>query len=73
MKIYKTLNIDKKNQNSVLAIGNFDGVHLGHQKVLNQAFKKSRLKKLKFGLLTFEPMPVMFFNKKVKHIIRYKF
>ena len=67
MKIYKNLIIEKKHKNSVVAIGNFDGVHLGHQKVLRQAKIKSKKERLPFGLITFEPMPVMFFNPKVKN------
>ncbi len=67
MKIYKNLKIEKKHRNSVVAIGNFDGIHLGHQKVLNQAKIKSKKERLPFGLITFEPMPLMFFNSKVKN------
>ncbi len=67
MNIYNNLIIKKKHQNCVLAIGNFDGVHLGHQKVIKQAKEKARKSKLPIGLLTFEPMPVIFFNKKIKN------
>ncbi|MAV05933.1 MAG: riboflavin biosynthesis protein RibF [Candidatus Pelagibacter sp.] len=67
MKIYKNLIIKKKHQNSVVAIGNFDGIHLGHQKVINQAKQKAKKKRLPFGIITFEPMPEMFFNKKNKN------
>ena len=67
MKIFKNLIISKKYHNSVIAIGNFDGVHIGHKKVLKSAFKKAKKTKKKFGLLTFEPLPVMFFNKKIKN------
>ena len=67
MEIYKNLNLKKIHQNSILAIGNFDGVHLGHQKVILQAKSKAKKLKLPFGILTFEPMPVMFFNKKIKN------
>ena len=66
MKIFKK-NISRIFKNSVLAVGNFDGIHLGHKKVLNEAFKKAKKNKIKFGLLTFEPIPVMFFNKKIKN------
>ena len=42
MDIYNNLNLKKKHKNSVIAIGNFDGIHLGHQKVIFQAKKKAR-------------------------------
>ena len=65
MKIFKSTNISNVYKNSVIAIGNFDGIHIGHKKVLNAAYKKAKKTKKKFGLLTFEPVPVMFFNKKI--------
>ena len=67
MKIYNNLIIKQKLQNSVIAIGNFDGIHLGHQKVINQARKKAKKNRLPFGIITFEPMPAMFFNKEIKN------
>ena len=66
MKIYNNLNIKNNHKNSVILIGNFDGVHLGHQKVIAQARQKAKKNKLPFGLITFEPMPVMFFNSNIK-------
>ena len=63
MKIFNNFKISKKYKKSSLAIGNFDGVHRGHQKV----FKYAKKNKLKFGILTFSPLPVMFFNKKIKN------
>ena len=67
MKIYKNANLNKKHQNGVIAIGNFDGLHLGHQKVINEAKKKARKNNLPFGIITFEPVPVMFFNSNIKN------
>ena len=67
MKIYNNPNLNKKHCNGVIAIGNFDGLHLGHQKVINEAKKKAKKKKIPFGVMTFEPVPVMFFNKKIKN------
>ena len=67
MKIYKNLEIKKHHQQSVVAIGNFDGIHIGHQKVINAAKKKAKKNRLPFGIITFEPMPIMFFNKKIKN------
>ena len=67
MKIFSSANIPKIYKKSALAIGNFDGVHKGHQKVFKEAKKISKSKKIKFGILTFTPLPVMFFNKKIKN------
>ena len=67
MIVYRNLNIKKKHKDSVVAIGNFDGLHIGHQKVIKEAKKKSKNKKLKFGLITFEPVPTMFFNKNIQN------
>ena len=63
MKIFNNFVISKTYKKSSLAVGNFDGVHKGHQKV----FKYAKKTKLKFGILTFAPLPVMFFNKKIKN------
>ena len=67
MEIYKKLKIKNKHKKSVVAIGNFDGIHLGHQRVIQQAQKKAKTEKTSFGLITFEPVPVMFFNPKRKN------
>ena len=67
MKIYKNPNLNLKHCNGVIAIGNFDGLHLGHQKVINEGKQKAKKNKLPFGIMTFEPVPVMFFNKKIKN------
>ena len=67
MKIYKNPNLKKNHCNGVIAIGNFDGLHLGHQKVIKEAKQKAKKKNIPFGVMTFEPVPVMFFNKKIKN------
>ena len=67
MKIFKNKNLEKKYYRSVIAIGNFDGIHMGHQKVINEAKKKAKKNNLPFGIMTFEPVPVMFFNAKIKN------
>ena len=67
MKIYKNFNIGKKFQDSAIAIGNFDGFHLGHQRVIKKGKQIAKRNKLKFGLMVFQPLPVMFFNKKLKN------
>ena len=67
MKIFDSTNIPHKYKRSAIAIGNFDGVHKGHQKVFQKTKKFSKKNKIKFGILTFAPLPVMFFNKKIKN------
>ena len=67
MKIYTNANLIRKHRRGVIAIGNFDGIHLGHQKVINEARRKAKKNKLPFEIMTFEPVPVMFFNSKKKH------
>jgi len=67
MKIYKNFNIEKRFQNSSIAIGNFDGFHLGHQRVIKKGKQIARRNNLKFGLMIFQPLPVMFFNKSLKN------
>ena len=67
MKVFNNPSISDKYKGSAIAIGNFDGVHKGHQKVFNHAKKFARKNKIKFGVLTFTPLPVMFFNKKLKN------
>ena len=67
MKIYNNPNLDKKHCNGVIAIGNFDGLHLGHQKVIKEAKQKAKKNKIPFGVMTFEPVPVMFFSNKIKN------
>ena len=65
LKIYKNFNLSKIHKKSILLIGNFDGLHLGHQKLFKLAKKYSKKNKVKFGVLTFDPLPLMFFNKKL--------
>ena len=48
MKTYNNLNLIRKHRNGVIAIGNFDGIHLGHQKVINEAKKRAKKNKLSF-------------------------
>ena len=67
MKTFKNTIIPREYRGSAIAIGNFDGVHRGHQKVFKQAKKYAKKNKIKFGVLTFTPLPVMFFNRNVKN------
>ena len=64
---YKNFNIKKNHQKSIILIGNFDGVHLGHQKLFDSAKRHKKKENLKIGVVTFDPIPKMFFNKKLKN------
>ena len=66
-KLYKNFNIDRRHKNSIVLIGNFDGVHLGHQKLFSLAKNYKKKHSLNIGVLTFEPMPKMFFNHELKN------
>jgi riboflavin kinase/FMN adenylyltransferase len=67
MKIFRISTSDclkvSSTEPCVLTIGNFDGIHLGHQKIINQVKEVAKQKKLKSAVLTFEPHPAFFFKK----------
>ncbi|MEZ9898678.1 bifunctional riboflavin kinase/FAD synthetase [Vibrio breoganii] len=54
-------NIRSEHQGCVLTIGNFDGVHLGHQTVLKQVQQKAEVLGLPAVVMTFEPQPLELF------------
>ena len=62
-KIYKNFNLSKKDKGAIILIGNFDGLHRGHQKLFNKAKSFKKKFKLKIGVITFDPIPKMFFKK----------
>lgn len=43
---------------SVLALGNFDGVHLGHRKLLENGLHEAERQQAKLSVLVFEPHPL---------------
>ena len=67
VKLYENFDIKKIHKGSIILIGNFDGVHLGHQKL----FKLAQIYKIKYnlkiGVVNFDPMPKMFFDKSLKN------
>ncbi len=67
VKLYKNFNIKNIHKYSIILIGNFDGVHLGHQKLFKLANSYKKKYKLKIGVVNFDPMPKMFFNKSLKN------
>ena len=62
MKI-KTASDYKLLSNSVVTIGTFDGVHVGHKKIINRLVNIAREEKLQAIVLTFFPHPRMVVQK----------
>ncbi len=56
-------NIKPQHNGCVLTIGNFDGVHLGHQQVLQKVSEQAKLLSLPSVVMTFEPQPMELFLK----------
>lgn len=55
----------KTEQGIAIAIGNFDGFHLGHQAVVNRMKKLAKEQGLLSAVMIFEPQPLEFFGKSV--------
>ncbi len=66
MKLIRgSYNIPPNLKGCVISIGNFDGVHLGHQQIFRQLTEKATELKLPSVVLTFEPQPPEYFSKEV--------
>ncbi|MCD4699796.1 MAG: riboflavin biosynthesis protein RibF [Phycisphaerae bacterium] len=52
-------NVPDSLRRGVLTVGNFDGVHLGHQRILTVAASLSASEDAKFCVLTFDPPPAV--------------
>lgn len=52
----------KLNSDTVVIIGKFDGVHLGHRLLLNEALLKRSECNLKIAAFTFDPSPSVYFG-----------
>ena len=65
MKIQKTI-VYNLLSDSVVTIGTFDGVHVGHQKIIKRLVKIAKKKNLQAVVLTFFPHPRMVLQKDTK-------
>ena len=63
MKIYRSIEDYTEDKRSVVTIGTFDGIHLGHQKILSRLINSSKNKNLNSVVLTFFPHPRIILNK----------
>ncbi|MGH8559850.1 MAG: bifunctional riboflavin kinase/FAD synthetase [Methylococcales bacterium] len=67
MQIIRGLtNFRTKGQGCALTIGNFDGVHLGHQAVISKLARKARQLNLPVVVMLFEPQPLEYFRPETK-------
>ena len=57
------LNESNKLNGRVITIGNYDGVHLGHQHVIKQCLKRAQEKQALASVLVFEPHPQQYFRQ----------
>ncbi len=65
MKLIRHLSsLPNQNQACVATIGNFDGLHLGHQKIINNLKAKAQDLRLPLTIISFEPLPAEFFMPK---------
>ena len=63
IKIIRGLNnIREKHAGAVVTIGNFDGVHIGHQMILRRVYQEAKRLKTQSMLICFEPQPREFFD-----------
>lgn len=56
--IYESSKLTDRDRRGVLTIGNFDGTHLGHRKIITVASKAVMDRNLPLVVMTFEPHPV---------------
>ena len=61
--IRDTLFIDPNDRGAAAAIGNFDGVHIGHQSVIDLTREAAKASNAPLGVMTFEPHPRAYFSR----------
>lgn len=70
MKIFIDKNDNLKSaRGGVYALGNFDGVHLGHKEIISKVIDISNSKNIPSGVLIFDPHPRNYFNPKLDDFI----
>src|SRR5210317_1815733 len=70
------LNIDYKNLNLkeelCITIGNFDGIHKGHNKIIEKLKQEAKSLDVKSAILSFDPHPNFYFNLHPRFLIKSK-
>jgi riboflavin kinase/FMN adenylyltransferase len=63
MRIFRHYNdVPDASKGAVVALGNFDGVHLGHQALIGEARRLAQERGVQLGVVAFEPHPQEFFH-----------
>ena len=76
MTIIKSLEKIKNIENSVVTIGNFDGIHKGHIQLIKRTVDQAKKKNFKSVIFTFENHPMRYFransikNLRIKNILK---
>jgi len=63
MKIFNNIKSYSSEKESILTIGTFDGVHIGHNKILTKLVEESKKNNLSSLIMTFFPHPRMVLQK----------
>jgi riboflavin kinase / FMN adenylyltransferase len=57
MQIFRNLNEIEHNKNTIVTLGTFDGIHLGHREIIESVVKKAADSNSRSFLITFDPHP----------------
>jgi riboflavin kinase/FMN adenylyltransferase len=69
MKIFRDIENISFKEPVIASIGGFDGIHLGHQKIIHNIAKKAKKKGVKSAIITFNPLPKIYFSNKNFEVI----
>lgn len=69
MKIIRSITAFNSSEKTIVTIGTFDGIHIGHQKILKDLIKMAKKEGKKSVLLTFFPHPRMVLQKDNKILL----
>ena len=73
MKVFRSLDDIQNIKETVVALGNFDGIHVGHQELIRRAVKSARITGMKSAVFTFNnhPKNVVAGKRVIKNIMYY--
>ena len=73
MKIIRDVKKLSMKDKITATIGGYDGIHLGHQKIISKVVQKAKNNNTKSALITFKPLPKIYFaNKNFELLTIYK-